>query len=501
MAIRLKSNAQNIWKPLVTGVGGVLGVSAFLLAGCLFYDYQSYLSKFRDVQKIESEALKKDIDKVTQSLVDLATLTRKRILSYGSNVKRISDILDSTYRFSPNTKLPAIKKVFYTKLTHPMQMITRFGVILLDLKTETFNFDSSRVTDLFVNERHLIIKEKVVNSKGNIEGILGIEVEEASFKKLFSKRPTLIFKLVETGNSIFEIKQKPPMNFLDFIEYEIKSYLKFMLLTTALMVLFGFMVWHLQRRTWNFYETTILDLENLKATLLANQVSFESQCKSNQAQSKFLSSILTRQKNCGNAIHTLLNVIIQSLADSSIHLSDKEHEKILKSCVERGKVIADGNIENLHKDEIDLNKIINELKLLFAAEIHKNAITLDVKCPNRLQFQGDQLFIQFILINFIGKPIHRAPRFGKVSVIAIERDDSIIINIQDKGYELSDGTDVVNNSFEFFVTDDELRQMCGENGIYYERSKSEEGTTLVEVRIPPFDDKKGIPTKVVKLYG
>ncbi len=500
MATRLKSNIQNFWKPQVTEVGVLLGVFAFLLAGCLFYDYQSYLSKFRDVQKIESEALKKDIDKGMQNLIDLAGLTSKRILSSGGNLKRISNILDSTYRLSPNIELPAIKKVFYTKLTHPRQIITRFGVIPFDLEKETFNFGSSKITDLFVHEGHLVIKEKVVNSKGNIEGILDIEVEEASFKKLFVKRPTLIFKFVEAGNAIFEIKPKPPSNFLDFIEYEIKGHLRYVLLTAALMVLFGFMVWHLQRRIWNFYETTIVDLENLKDTLLVNQISSESQCTSSQAHTKLLSSIFARQKNCGNTIYTLLNVITQSLADSTIHLSDKEHEKILKSCVDHGKAIAYGNIENLHKDQIDLNKVINELKLLFAAEIHKNTITLDVKCPNSLYFQGDQLFIQFILINFIGKPIHRAPRFGKVSVIASEKDDSIIIYIQDNGYELSDGTDMVSNSFEFFITNDKLRQMCGENGIYYEHSKSEDGTTVVEVRIPSSGDKEDLPTNVVKLH-
>jgi len=509
------------------GLKPVLGVTrafvafTFLFVGLyVFFEHKTYLSDYKRVQQEEINTLQEKTKTSLEHLTKLSELTSKRLASSQGEVQRIQNILISVPRLSPDHTFPKIQKVSYHKLTPPEMTITRFGMLPLDPtlapQREATQGDK---TSIAFDKNAVIGKAMVLNSEGEIEGILEIELDLLEFQASLGTLQTLAFSPSEgvghlIHNMPFAIYGKSFKNFWGFAAENKFLYAMFLFYMSFCLIFLPGAVYYLDRRRKNNQRREREALEMSHAQLTAkvghqddiiqiHEQNQESQQISNQSYQEVRSLLSNRQKAGTTYITRSLDVLEQSFFNPNIHLSEAEFIEIIRSCRKESRPLSYGSVSEVKNEAIDIKDMLEHICELFTAKIHASNLMVNIVCPKTVPFSGDPFFIQFLLITLIGKPIYRAPKNGKIVIRVKTQKMGLYIEVQDNnGLPYSEKAErLIKKSFDLFMTQDEFQQSCQDHGLTHMYSKDNKGFNVNKIVIPASSDSAEMSgSNVVPLF-
>ena len=109
-------------------------------------------------------------------------------------------------------------------------------------------------------------------------------------------------------------------------------------------------------------------------------------------------------------IANCLNILKKDLKSQSAELSPEHQLKLLRSCLLSTNILANGLVSKTKNELIEIETLLEEIKSLFAERIYASKINLEIICSKDLNFLGDRFFIQFIVVNLLGRAVHRVPK-------------------------------------------------------------------------------------------
>ena len=175
--------------------------------------------------------------------------------------------------------------------------------------------------------------------------------------------------------------------------------------------------------------------------------------------------------------------------------------EILNACIAETDDLSDGLWNSTKKEKVDFKEILCSLQLIFAETIHKFGITIETKIAfEAMPFQGDPLLIQVLLINAIGKPIHRVPKDGNISISLKEIPGFLYLEVRDNGYAGADVTEkIIRKSSDLFMTEEAFHKTCLTNGMRYRYAKAN-GLNVTHLMIPNPEEEIS-NSNVVQLFS
>ncbi len=191
--MRLTYDLRKLIKPTFLWMA-VYVVGSFVFVGAYVYvDYQSYLSSYEETQHAELAAAQQKLHSNLENLKNLSVLTAKRIASSRGDLKRIQNILNSSYSLLPDADYFRIEKITYNKLSKPQSRITRFGTLSLKPEGNPSEIPHQNGPVVAFHEDSIICKNWVFNTEGNLEGFLEISLDPSAFKATLPMGNTLSF--------------------------------------------------------------------------------------------------------------------------------------------------------------------------------------------------------------------------------------------------------------------------------------------------------------------
>ncbi len=118
-------------------------------------------------------------------------------------------------------------------------------------------------------------------------------------------------------------------------------------------------------------------------------------------------------------------------------------------------------------------------------------LNVEIVCSNDLNFLGDRVFTQFILVNFLGRAIHRVPKNGTVTLTSTPKDDGILFELRDKGFVLVNSTEkLIKKSFDFLIGENDFQKICIQNGLKYKYLRDEEDFNHTTIFMPQSSERE-----------
>lgn len=507
-------------KPIL-GVTGAFVSFTFLFVGLyVFFEYKTYLSDYKRAQQEEIKTLQKKTKASLEHLTKLSELTSNRIVASQGKAQRIQNILISVPRLSPDHTFPKIQKVSYHKFSAPQMTITRFGMLPLDptLAPQRKATQGDKTSIVF-DKAAVISKTMVLNSEGDIAGVLEIELDLLEFQASLGSLQTLTFSPSEGAslliqNTPFAIYGKTFKTFWEFAVVNKVLYAMFFFYMSFCLIFLPGAVYYLDRRRKSSQRREREALEASHAQLIAkvghqddiiqlHEQTQESQQISNQSYQEVRSLLSNRQKAGTTYITRSLDVLEQSFFNPNIRLSEAEFIEIIRSCRKESQPLSYGAMSEIKNEPIDIKDMLEHIRELFTAKIHGSNLMVDIVCPKTVSFFGDPFFIQFLLITLIGKPIYRAPKKGKIIIRAKTQKMGLYVEIQDNnGLPYSEKAErLIKKSFDLFMTQDEFQQSCQDHGLTHMYSKDNKGFNINKIVIPASSDSAEMSgSNVVPLF-
>ncbi len=496
--MRFADKFRYILRPFSVSAAVVVLVVLFFISAYAFLEHHWHLSAYRTTQQNELKAFHHKVATTIKDLKDLSKLTEARILASKGDLKRIQNILISVYRLLPNYSFPKIQKVSYAKLSMPQMVVTRVGMSPLSPPvSDTLEKGSS----LIFGDNTIISKSFVRNEKGKLEGVFDIQIELAEFKDSLGRYETISlspFSSLEEEHFVlqqepFDVYAKAPANFWEFVSINILRYLSMLSICLFCIIFVNVRFYFFYRRLQNTYETKLkgLEVQYLKASekldlltkdLSVSQKNLECHQISVEAYRAFYTRVMHRKSEHIHYILRSLEIVKQALQNPTNPLPEAERIEIVDSCRDTGRLLSKGLIAKVKTEPIKLKHLLDGILLLFAERVHRFNITLTINCHKDLIFYGDPLLTEFVLATLIGKPIHRVPKNGKVSIVIRTQNDSLCCDVEDNGYFLlEDKEEFIKKSFDLFMLKDAFHQVCQENGFVYEHSKTDNGNNVSKI--------------------
>lgn len=225
-------------------------------------------------------------------------------------------------------------------------------------------------------------------------------------------------------------------------------------------------------------------IKKLQDLLLDQEQRYTKLMASSQAYKKFLSKLMTRQREQATYIYTSLDVAHESLNNPIIRISAKEREEIIHSCIAALNFLSKGLIMKMETKSIILKKLLEKVSIIFAAKVFRSNINLEFIYPEDLSFYGDPLVIELILMTLMGKSIYRTPKNEKITIFVKEKEGALHLEVQDKGYASARKEKFIRQAFHHLIEDEGLYALCQENGFLYECSRMEDGLNIGTLIIP-----------------
>jgi hypothetical protein len=493
-------------KPFLVFASCLVVVSFLFITLYVLYDYKGYLQTHQDLQGQEIEESAHKTEAIIKNVKKVIALAENRIRAANGDTERIRTILKSSDSISPKHILPSFQKFSYTKLSKTPEVITRFGAF--PLKTEFLAQDLSISKEMAVtfSGNIIIAKYQVLNDQGKLDGIIEVEINPSDFKAVLGNFTTIELVLGKENsthehNPIFSVKAKTPNQLWGYISDHKTHFLIFgfymLFLICFTMIGAGFLNQYLKKQ----YQAHIDKLETERANLAAksdslNQALANSQRDyshhqlSCQAHKTFHSGFHNQQKEQASYIARSLTLLEKSFKDSTLQLSDLEYLSLINSMRSSAQVLSRGCLTSLKSESVNLKQVLEEIRLFFAERIQKMSLTLDINCFEDLEFTGDPVFTEFILLNLIGKSIHRVPKEGKVSINVSELDGAVSLEVIDNGFLIAGSTEkLIRKSFDFYVPEDVFGNTCQENGLIYQHSKTTGGLNRTIITIPTIQEE------------
>ncbi len=516
----IERDFKDILKPTFLGITVFVSLSLLFMASYVLIEYQRYLLAYQATQQLELKTLQQKTKGVVETLKQLSQLTSARITVSGGDIERIQNILGSVPRLNPNHTLPEIQKVSYDKLSRPQMVVTLFGTFPLHPQQGPLNPSSEKATSITFDKDAVISKTTVFCEDNNLEGILEIQIDPSDFKASLGNMTTAAFDSPQSShdeenqllqNTPLSIYAKAPHEFWDFAFINQSRYVFFYLYMFACVILIVICAYYLNVRTKNVHKARRDELEanllkvsteekRLKEEFLISQQDSKSHQTSCESYMEYYASLRKRQKEQADYIVRSLSVVEQSLKNPMSQLPEADRVEIIGSCLKATHLLSNGLVSKMKNESIDIRKLLEEIKLLFAEKIYKSKITIDLACLRNLNFRGDPLFIKFILINMIGKSIHGVSKNGSISITTKEKTDPLELEVRDNGYSLADTTERLMEKYSaLFVTEDLFHQLCQDNGLEYTTSRAENGFNITTIMIPS-TSSEALSSNVIQLF-
>ena len=521
-------NFRNILKPSFLGLIFLISLSSAFISTYIFVDYQKYLKTYQASQTQETETIIKKIEATFGNLKELLKLTEARIhATYGNSQnnskvfsQQIQKILSSLHHLHFHQPLPEFQKASYSKFSPPQMIMTRFGILPLDSKKMPFE-----KMPPINNEPVFVLEDKeikgtvtILNFQGSLEGALEIQVELDAFIRFLGTYKTVYLKQsfllqdIQAPKSPLSIYNKPPDSFLAYALACKSHYAVFAAYILFILVFIGFYLYLLDLRLQRNYRHKFETLEDalskigmsekaLKKELGLHQQNAHIHQISSQARKKFQTNLKKRQQEQVSHVSLSLKSIQQSFKNPLSQLGHPERMEILNACIAETNNLSDGLWNSTKKEKVDFREILRCLQLIFAETIHKFCLTIETKIPfETMSFQGDPLLIEVLLINAIGKPIHRVPKDGNISISLKEIPGFLHLEVRDNGYAGAEVAEkLIRKSSGLFMTEEAFHKICLTNGMGYRYAKAN-GLNVTHLMIPNPEEEVS-NSNVVQLFS
>lgn len=511
---------KTILKPLFIGTSCLVAISLLYIAGCIFVEYQQYLQTYQKEQQAELAVVQNNTQKISQKLKEFLQLTGKRIGASHGDQKRTQSILNSSLRLYEPYELPKSQNLSYYKLSKPQGIITRLGIF--PLKPDRAASDQFVKADSTIVFHKDVVKGKVsvLNEQGNIDGFLELDILLEDFKTTLGNFQALVFgpipssqtksyHLVKEGPFSIYVKNPYPLWQFAFVS---KNHYAIFFLYVLLLVFISILC---ALYFYRYVERSFRDnLENLKTALaksidaeekasqraLVYEQRYKSHQTSSQSHRKIQEALNTRQQESLLQVHRFLTLLKQSFSHVSPPLSSERQMEIIESCLEAIHLLSNGLVAHIKKEPVKFSALLQEIFSLLAEKIYKANISLECGCSERIIFYGDALFTEVILMNVIGKAVHRVTKNEKIFINVTSQNQFICFNLQDRGFPATNELEHhVKRSFDFVIPEDMLQGMCRDAGMSYTYSRSEDGFNVNEILIPTSSEENS-GNNVVQLF-
>ncbi len=459
--------------------------------------------------KRKTEDIRSDIKRILE-------LTETRILAAQENEEKIQRILNSCESLFSKPSFINVQKFSYTKFSKKPVSITRLGILPLIEPSRIEHVQNQKLSLVF-GEKSIIGIAQVFNDKGVLDGILEIQIDMEDFKSSLGRYQIISFlSNKDIGNFLiqsdpFPIYTKVPSTFWNYLTHYKSTLFNILLYVMMSSLVMVFVVYYLNRFLQKKYldkidllEKTVVEVkgrsEKLENELINHRKEYKAHQLSCQSYRSFNLNLNDRHRSQVGYLAKSLEIIEKRLKDPSTQLSEFETINFFQSCRRVAQLLAEGALNPTNRETVCLKTILENTELLFAEKILKSNLSFEIACPNELSFEGDTLFMESILINLIGKSIHRVPKNGKVSIQVAENDKTLCLEIKDNGFSLAGTAEkLVKKSFDFLIPEDVFQKRCQENSIICEETKDDGGLNVIRIIIP-INQIEVLNNNVVQLF-
>ncbi|MBP6952010.1 MAG: hypothetical protein KBD36_02710 [Alphaproteobacteria bacterium] len=515
-------------KPILDGTILFVLVSLVFIASCGFFEYQQYLSAYQRDQRKEVSIIREKTKAFLEKIQELAGLTSDRIIAMDGEPQQIREILISTSRLYDPGEIPKIQKISYYKLSDPPKLITRYEAAPLEPQAFPEIQDLSNKTSAIFYQDFFLSKSLVFNSKGKLEGVLEIHIALSEFKaslgvlKYLTFDPLISLAAEKTHffqKEPFALYGKNPQVLWKFVSLNKARYGIFIVYFFLCVFCFLLGMTYFRRDLQKIYrakiETQNTNIKVLNADLVKLQTTVEETRKNFQrseekrrshditcnSYKKIHSDLSFWQQEQTFHICKCLNILTQSYKGSSAELSPEHQLKLLRSCLQSANLLANGLISKMKNEPIVIKTLLEKTKSLFAEKIYTSKLNIEIVCENNLHFVGDRFFTQFILVNLLGRAVHRVPKNGTITLTSTSQDDGILFEVQDKGFVLVNSSEkLIKKSFAFLAGKDDFQKICIQNGLKYQYLRDEENFNRTAIFIPVTSERE-LKSNIVDLFS
>lgn len=483
---------KKLFQPTLGVMGAFCGLSLLFVGTYLCVDYHRYCSSYQITQQFELKAAQEKINFNVENLKKLSALTAKRIAASKGDIKRIHNILVSSYSLLPDRDFLKIQKVVYEKYSFPQRLITRFGISPLKGDRALMEKFQEKGSSIFFGPETVYSRAQVYDQKSQLEGILELHVALPHFKETLKLGSTLSFVSdpapVLLQKTLFPIYGRLPKPFGGYFVENVGHFSLFFLFVvlSALFIVVStfysrFRIKQGVQEEMDSLKDELSELrtENYQAneTLLASQKQTVTHQESCQSYKEFQATFQNRQKEQLHRILRSIDVVMGSLQNPKRALPPQELVDILKSCFPVVERTVNGTLFIETHEPVNILKTLDNIRALFTEKMYKSDLTLEVDCPSNLAYWGDPLGVELVLLNLIGKSLHRAPKNGKVDIKAACHKEGFSIDVKGNGFPLSEKSQrQIQQAFDFFMSDGSFHQLCRENGLFYEYVEEKDGS-------------------------
>ena len=505
-------------KPVIGIMSLLVLVSLIFISSYIFFEYQQYPSTYQENQRETVKNIQHKTEAFLGKIQELGDLTNYRILATGGDAKQIQDILISAPRLYDPMEIPRIQKLSYYKLSTPSKIITRYEISSLDPKSFSMVQASGDKASSVFSQDLFLSKMPVFNSKGKLEGILEIQITIPEFKASFGMLESISFDplFLSSGEKAqplqkepFAIYAKSPRDLWQFIVLSKDRYGIF--LFYFILCVFCFMLGLLyfrrvQQKTYGEkIENLNAKIEKLNTDLIKSRTTEEETrknfCVSEEKRKNHNITYNSYKKihfdlslyHQGQVHHiaNCLNILKRDLKAQSAELSPERQLKLLSSCLLSTNILANGLVSKTKNELIEVETLLEETKSLFAERIYASKINLEIICSKYLNFLGDRFFIQFIVVNLLGRAVHRVPKKGTVTLTATSQNEGILFEVQDKGFVIVNSSErLIKKAFDFLIGEEDFHKVCIQNGLQYQYVRDEEDFNHTAIFIPASSEKE-----------
>lgn len=511
---------KRIYRDVLQQTCGVMGVFCFLslifVGGYLYVDYHRYLSSYNITQQSELQAAQEKISLNVDNLKKLSTLTAKRIVASLGDIKRIQHILVSSHSLLPDAEFLKIQKMSYEKFSYPQSLITRFGVVPLDVGKKSLNAPDGNNPAISFDQDSVHSKIGVFNQAGHLDGILEIHVPPSHFKETLKIGPTLSFELGSANillqKSPLPLYGKEPKPFLEYLAQNMSHYTVFLLFIIFSLIFIALGIYYSRFRIKQTFQEEIeylkdelskaqADANKENAALLTYQKRIETHQVTCQAYKSFQINFQNHRREQLHHILRSLDVVIRSFKNPNAALPANELIEILGSCLLTAEHISSGVLSPSKQEPVKVINVLGNIRSLFTEKMYKSDLTMELHCPENLIYYGDPLFVEFVLLNLIGKPLHMVPKNGKVGIKVTDQTEGLHVQVKDNGFLVNDKSQKqLQQAFDFFMPEELFQQLCRDNGFLYEYAKDKDGLNMGKILFPKVLEEP-LDSNVIPLFN
>lgn len=505
-------------KPVFGATGLFVFVTLIFIPSYVYFEYQQYLSTYHKNQLEEVKLIQNKTKAFVGKIQELGDLTNYQIIASGGNASHIQNILISASRLYDPMEIPRIQKLVYYKLSAPSKIITRYEASSLKPKSLSMLQASGDKASSAFSQDLFLSKTPVFNSKGKLEGVLEIQIALPEFKASLGMFESISFD--PSSSSFGEIVQllqkepfaiyaKNPQEFWSFVSANKSRYGIFLFYFVLCVFCFILGMVYFRREQKKTYGAEIKNLyaknEKANADLMSSKTTEEEArknfCISEEKRKnhnitynsykKIRFDLSLYQQRQIHHIANCLNILKKDIKEQSAELSPEYQLKLLRSCLLSTNILASGLVSKTKNELIEVATLLEETKSLFAERIYASQINLEIICPKDLNFLGDQFFIQFIVVNLLGRAVHRVPKKGTVTLTATSQNEGILFEVQDKGFVIVNSSErLIKKAFDFLIGEEDFNKVCIQNGLQYQYVRDEEDFNRTAIFIPALSEKE-----------